>query len=382
MNDVVGRRPGPHDGLGQPPHRRRAGAGPRVVRRLRHPAADRHRPLARRPRGAARDRDRARRTRARARRPVRLPRTHRATGRPPARRQRRHRPRHRPRVAARAKGRCAPGPPPSPAGGSTPPAVVRSPYTVDGKPRLFAEPPHMQASLLLLPKGARVPAVGRRGRRPGPLHRDHLRPRRHHLDLSATPHGRPTLGGVTTTSSRGPVPADRRAPPGHHAGALLRPGVRVRVHPGDGADGGRPDAGGRAARPGRAGAPLVGLVLLRLARQPGPGRRGHRPGDPDRRHGRDVRGGAGDPRVVRRPRAAGCSHPSCSPPATPWSGSPTSSATGSRPATTPGSSGSSWSRRSPSCRRSGCSWSAARSARRTRPCCGRWPCSSTTAASG
>ncbi|HEY3529286.1 MAG TPA: alanine racemase [Nocardioides sp.] len=37
---------------------------------------------------------------------------------------------------------------------------VRSPYTVDGKHRLFAEPPHMQASMLFLPHGPRVPAVG------------------------------------------------------------------------------------------------------------------------------------------------------------------------------------------------------------------------------
>ena len=37
---------------------------------------------------------------------------------------------------------------------------VRSPYTIDGKQRLFAEPPHMQASMLFLPHGARVPAVG------------------------------------------------------------------------------------------------------------------------------------------------------------------------------------------------------------------------------
>jgi len=37
---------------------------------------------------------------------------------------------------------------------------VRSPYTVDGKLRLFAEPPHMQASMLFLSHGARVPAVG------------------------------------------------------------------------------------------------------------------------------------------------------------------------------------------------------------------------------
>jgi len=37
---------------------------------------------------------------------------------------------------------------------------VRSPYFIDGKQRLFAEPPHMQASMLFLPAGARVPAVG------------------------------------------------------------------------------------------------------------------------------------------------------------------------------------------------------------------------------
>ncbi|MBB3045716.1 hypothetical protein FHU40_005576, partial [Nocardioides soli] len=32
--------------------------------------------------------------------------------------------------------------------------------SIDGKQRLFAEPPHMQASMLFLPHGARVPAVG------------------------------------------------------------------------------------------------------------------------------------------------------------------------------------------------------------------------------
>jgi hypothetical protein len=37
---------------------------------------------------------------------------------------------------------------------------VRSPFVVDGKQRLFAEPPHMQASMLFLPHGPRVPAVG------------------------------------------------------------------------------------------------------------------------------------------------------------------------------------------------------------------------------
>jgi alanine racemase len=37
---------------------------------------------------------------------------------------------------------------------------VRSPFSIDGKQRLFAEPPHMQASMLFLPHGARVPAIG------------------------------------------------------------------------------------------------------------------------------------------------------------------------------------------------------------------------------
>jgi alanine racemase len=37
---------------------------------------------------------------------------------------------------------------------------VRSPYTIDGKLRLFAEPPHMQVSMLFLSRGARVPEVG------------------------------------------------------------------------------------------------------------------------------------------------------------------------------------------------------------------------------
>jgi alanine racemase len=37
---------------------------------------------------------------------------------------------------------------------------VRSPFTIDGKQRLFAEPPHMQSSMLFLPQGPRVPVVG------------------------------------------------------------------------------------------------------------------------------------------------------------------------------------------------------------------------------
>jgi hypothetical protein len=37
---------------------------------------------------------------------------------------------------------------------------VRSPFWVAGEQRLFAEPPHMQASMLFLPEGAAVPTVG------------------------------------------------------------------------------------------------------------------------------------------------------------------------------------------------------------------------------
>ncbi|MCR6032653.1 alanine racemase [Nocardioides sp. zg-579] len=37
---------------------------------------------------------------------------------------------------------------------------VRSPFSIDGKQRLFAEPPHMQASMLFLPSGSHVPEVG------------------------------------------------------------------------------------------------------------------------------------------------------------------------------------------------------------------------------
>ena len=39
---------------------------------------------------------------------------------------------------------------------------VRSPFWVDGEQRLFAEPPHMQASMLFLPGGRRGPGGGRR----------------------------------------------------------------------------------------------------------------------------------------------------------------------------------------------------------------------------
>jgi hypothetical protein len=45
-------------------------------------------------------------------------------------------------------------------GGLDAAGLVRSPFTVDGKQRLFAEPPHMQASMLFIPNGTPVPEVG------------------------------------------------------------------------------------------------------------------------------------------------------------------------------------------------------------------------------
>jgi alanine racemase len=38
--------------------------------------------------------------------------------------------------------------------------MARSPFTVSGKGRYFAEPPHMQASMLFLPSGVEVPEIG------------------------------------------------------------------------------------------------------------------------------------------------------------------------------------------------------------------------------
>ena len=140
--------------LGQPPHRRRARPAADVVRRLHVPAPHRHRPVARRPRRAEGHRHGARRARGRAGRRVRLPRPDRAQGRPPAGRQRRHRPRHRPGGRRWASRRCKARAATVARGGLDAVGFVRSPFSIDGKQRLFAEPPHMQASMLFLPGGA------------------------------------------------------------------------------------------------------------------------------------------------------------------------------------------------------------------------------------
>ena len=45
-------------------------------------------------------------------------------------------------------------------GGMDAMGLTRSPFWIEGKPRLFAEPPHMQASMLFLPRDVAAPAVG------------------------------------------------------------------------------------------------------------------------------------------------------------------------------------------------------------------------------
>jgi len=45
-------------------------------------------------------------------------------------------------------------------GGLDAAGLVRSPYVVAGKHRFFAEPPHMQASMLFLPAGVPAPSIG------------------------------------------------------------------------------------------------------------------------------------------------------------------------------------------------------------------------------
>lgn len=45
-------------------------------------------------------------------------------------------------------------------GGMDAVGLVRSPFSIGGRQRLFAEPPHMQASMLFVPQGASVPEIG------------------------------------------------------------------------------------------------------------------------------------------------------------------------------------------------------------------------------
>ncbi|MCX6396984.1 MAG: alanine racemase [Propionibacteriales bacterium] len=45
-------------------------------------------------------------------------------------------------------------------GGMDAVGLAKSPFTIDGKARYFAEPPHMQASMIFLPAGVEVPEIG------------------------------------------------------------------------------------------------------------------------------------------------------------------------------------------------------------------------------
>ena len=171
----LGREPAPGGGAaddrrggGRPTHqhrlrvaplRGRADPAPRRLAGLHVPAAGRHRSLARRPWRARRARDGDRRPSARTRPALRLPAAFGGAHRHAARRLRGHGARHRAGGAHRGQlfrsraGSLA-------RGGLDAAGLVRSPYTVDGKARFFAEPPHMQASMLFLPSGATVPEVG------------------------------------------------------------------------------------------------------------------------------------------------------------------------------------------------------------------------------
>ena len=189
--------------LGQPPDRRRAGRAARGVRRLHDPAADRHRPVARRPRrAAASPRPCSTCTRSSAA-------TRSATAAAP-------RPRPAtcwssaaaPRTASawrrrRASRRSRPAPRPSPAAAWTRPASCARRSAIDGKQRLFAEPPHMQASMLFLP-------ARRRGAR-----------------RSAT---RSTCGSATPRRrSTGSIAADRRSGPRAVAHRVVLRATRCRA---------------------------------------------------------------------------------------------------------------------------------------------------------
>ena len=70
-------------------------------------------------------------------------------------------------------------------GGLDAAGFARSPFTVDGKQRLFAEPPAHAGLPAPPPPGRRGPRRRRRDRRTRPLHRHHVRPRGHHLTRRA-----------------------------------------------------------------------------------------------------------------------------------------------------------------------------------------------------
>ena len=94
----------------------------------------------------------------------------------------------------------------------------------------------------------------------------------------------------------------RRRASGHPARALLRPGLRVRVHPGHEPARGRPDVGWSLPRDARPRGALVGVERLRVADERDGRRRGRRPAGDARLDGGDVRRRPGGPGRLRRRR--------------------------------------------------------------------------------
>ena len=64
--------------------------------------------------------------------------------------------------------------------------MALSPFTIEGKQRWFAEPPHMQASMLFLPVVGRPARGRRRGRPRRPLHHHDVRQGVDGLDFRST----------------------------------------------------------------------------------------------------------------------------------------------------------------------------------------------------
>jgi hypothetical protein len=127
--------------------------------------------------------------------------------------------------------------------------------------------------------------------------------------------GRPARGAAHDRTCRhlasaaavDPDRAHPRDPRRHHARALLRPGFRLRHHADHRLHGRRHRLAQRPPWPGPAGPAVVRVVELRLAREPGPRRRGCGPSGPPRRDGGALHRRPGHPRGLgRRGRGPQC----------------------------------------------------------------------------
>ena len=161
-----------------------------------------------------------------ARRPRRLPPTPDRQGRPscsscraaprtasPSRRRRR-RVRARQRAVSVAKG------------GLEATGRSLSPFVVGGKQRWFVEPPHMQVSMVFVPADVDAAGDRRRGRRPGALHHDHVRPRASQLAVRRV--GPSTSASCTSyrraRTARRRCPRRARRPAGRRRARRRAPG--------------------------------------------------------------------------------------------------------------------------------------------------------------